>query len=432
MSNEVLMEVVANFHCVGIPESSNVAMEPAMRMKEAICGWYEFALSEIETSVFLETLLLALLVSLAACALNVITERWHGRYSFDLDVKGVQKVHKNVVPRTGGIAMLCGVLAVPLLAKFEYFPGLLQAETRTVIYKLVLAAIPAFMAGVIEDLTKRVSVKARLCSIFVSAILAAWLLGACLPRLDIWGIDTMLTLVPVSLMITAFAVVGVTNSINMVDGFNGVAGITIVVVLAGAGYLSWSAGDALITQLALTGIGATLGFLLLNYPTGRLFMGDGGAYFMGFWAAEVAVLTVVRNPQINAWQILAIYAYPVIEVLFSIYRRMMLRNALVGAPDRLHLHSLFYRRVTCHRISIKKYPWVRNAGVAWFVAAWLATATASAVFIGNTVASAVSLVVFQMLMYVAVYMRLVRGNWGRCRNLAVVLGLRPQQRRRSI
>ncbi len=202
--------------------------------------------------------------------------------------------------------MLCGVLAVPLLAKFEYFPGLLQAETRTVIYKLVLAAIPAFMAGVVEDLTKRVSVKARLCSIFVSAILAAWLLGAYLPRLDIWGLDTMLTLVPVSLMITAFAVVGVTNSINMVDGFNGVAGIIIVIVLAGTGYLSWSAGDALITQLALTGIGATAGFLLLNYPTGRLFMGDGGAYLMGFWAAEVAVLTVVRNPQINAWQILAI------------------------------------------------------------------------------------------------------------------------------
>lgn len=403
-----------------------------MRVKETICGWYEFALLEIGASVFLETVLVALLVSLGACAVNVITERWHGRYSFDLDLKGVQKVHKNVVPRTGGIAMLCGVLAVPLLARFDYFPSLLQAETRTVIYKLLVAATPAFLAGVIEDLTKSVSVKARLCSILASAILAAWLLGAYLPRLDIWGLDTMLGLVPVSLMITAFAVVGVTNSINMVDGFNGVAGIIIVIVLAGTGYLAWSAGDALVTQLALAGIGATCGFLLLNYPTGRLFMGDGGAYFMGFWAAEVAVLTVVRNPQINAWQILAIYAYPVIEVLFSMYRRRMLHNALVGAPDRLHLHSLFYRRVTCHRNRTDKYPWSRNAGVARFVAVWLAGAALCAVFIGNSVASGLCLVVLQTLLYIAVYMRLVRGNWGRCRNLAVVLGLRPQQRKRSI
>jgi len=403
-----------------------------MRVEEVIYRWYEFASSTIGASAFLEALTLALLVSLAACSINIFTERWHGRYSFDLDVKGVQKVHTNVVPRTGGIAMLCGVLAVPLFAKFDYFPSVIQAETRTVIFKLLIAAIPAFMAGIIEDLTKRVSVRTRLCSIFVSAVLAAWLLGAYLPRLDIWGLDGMLTIIPVSLAITAFAVVGVTNSINIVDGFNGVAGATIVIVLAGAGYLSWNAGDALVAQLALAGIGATLGFLLLNYPTGRLFMGDGGAYFMGFWAAEVAVLTIVRNPAINAWQILAIYAYPVIEVLFSIYRRKILRNALVGAPDRLHLHSLFYRRITCHRINVKKYPWIRNAGVAWFVTAWLASAAIAAVAIGNTVAAAVSLVLFQMLMYVAVYMRLVRGNWGRCLNLAVLLGLRPQLRRRSI
>lgn len=403
-----------------------------MEVEQIIYLWYEIALSDIRTSVFLETLVLALLVSLAVCFINVVTERWHGRYSFDVDVKGVQKVHTNVVSRTGGIALLCGVLAVPLFAKFEYFSGAVQEETRTVIFKLLLAAMPAFLAGIVEDLTKRVSVRARLCAILSSAVLAAWLLGAYLPRLDIWGLDRMLTIIPVSLAITAFAVVGVTNSINIVDGFNGVAGATVVVILAGVGYLAWSAGDALVTQLALAGIGAALGFLILNYPTGRLFMGDGGAYFMGFWAAEIAVLTIVRNPDINAWQILAIYAYPVIEVLFSIYRRKMLRNALVGAPDRLHLHSLFYRRVACHRISIRKYSWIRNAGVAWFVTAWMATATIFAVSIGNTAATAVALVLFQILMYVAVYMRLVRGNWGGRRNLAVLLGLRPQQRSRSI
>jgi len=380
----------------------------------------------------LVTFVVALTVSLLVCALNIATERWHGRYSFDADVKGVQKVHKHVVSRTGGIALLMGVLAVPVLGAFELGPRAPASDTKVLMLKLLLAAAPAFMAGIIEDLTKRVSVRTRLCAVFASAVLAAWLLGAHLPRLDTWLLDGALGWLPVSLAITVFAVVGVTNSINIVDGFHGVAGGTVVVVLAGAGYLSWRVGDILVAQLALAGIGATIGFLLLNYPTGRLFMGDGGAYFIGFWAAEIAVLTIVRNPAINAWQILAIYAYPVIEVLFSMYRRKILRSAHVGAPDRLHLHSLFYRRIACTRFSSARYAWSRNAGVACFVTAWLATATVTAILFGDTVPAAVALVCLQMLIYIAVYMRLVRGHWGRCRNPAVIFGLRPQPRNRAI
>ena len=385
-------------------------------------------LSEMSILGAFETFSMALLVSLAACTINIATERWHGCYSFDMNIVGIQKVHKKMVSRTGGIALLCGVLAVPVFGNFEYYSIGLQEENRIVIFKLLLSAMPAFLAGIIEDLTKKVSVRTRFCSILASAVLAAWLLGAYLSRIDIWGLDSALKLLPFSLVITVFAVVGVTNSINIVDGFHGVAGATVVIVLAGAGFLSWQVGDTLVTQLALAGMGATIGFLMLNYPTGRLFMGDGGAYFLGFWSAEVAVLTVVRNPQINAWQILAIYAYPVIEVVFSMYRRKVLRKTFVGAPDRLHLNSLFYRRVACHRISSKKYPWIRNAGVACFVSMWLATATVISVLIGSTILVAVTLVLVQVFIYIAIYMRLVRGHWGRCLNLAIILGWRSQNK----
>lgn len=388
------------------------------------------ALSGGADPVMLGPLTLALLVSLLVCALNVATERWHGSYSFDVDLTGIQKVHQRTVPRTGGIALLSGVMAVPLFGMLEYSLLALQRDTGVFMLKLLLAAVPAFLAGIIEDLTKRVSVRTRLCSILLSALLAAWLLGSTLPRLDVWGLDSALTMIPVSLVVTLFMVVGVTNSINIIDGFHGVAGATVAIVLTGIACLAWRSGDVLLTQLALAGIGATIGFLLLNYPTGRLFMGDGGAYFLGFWAAELAVLTIVRNPAINAWQILAIFAYPVIEVLFSIYRRKILRHANVGAPDRLHLHSLFYRRVTRHKMKFTRYPWLCNAGVACFVVTWLAIATTAAVLAGGTVAVAITLVLAQTLIYIAVYMRLVRGNWGNCRSLAVILGLKPQHRSR--
>lgn len=373
--------------------------------------------------------LIALLTSLAVCALNVATERWHGRYSFDLDLKGIQKVHRKTVPRTGGIALATGVIAVPLLAGLDDPAAFLNEDSRTTMILLWLTASPAFLAGIAEDLSKKVSPRVRFSSVLCSALLAAWMLGARLPRLDLWGADAMLTLVPVSVALTAFAVVGVTNAINIIDGFNGVAGSTVAIILAGLGYLCWREGDVLLTQLAFAGIGATVGFLLLNYPTGRLFMGDGGAYFLGFWAAEMAVLAIVRNPGINAWQILAIFAYPVIEVLFSIYRRKILRDTLAGAPDRLHLHSLFYRRVARQKQSLRRYPWMCNAGVACFVTTWLAGATLAAILFGDTVAGASALVALQALAYIAVYMRLVRGHWGHCLNPAVIFGLLPQHAR---
>lgn len=388
----------------------------------------EIAQVQILSFPFMPNLLIALAVSFSVCILIVATQRWHGRFSLDSDTGGVQKVHKKSVPRTGGIALCAGVFAAACFDAYAATTTAAGTQAETRMFMLLLASIPAFFSGVLEDLTKCVTPRRRLLAILASACLAVWLLGASLPRVDVWGLDSMLVFIPFSIAITVFAVAGITNSINIIDGFHGVAGIAIVIMLTGMGILAWRCGDMLILQLSVTAIGATIGFLMLNYPTGRLFMGDGGAYFLGFLAAEIAVLMVLRNSTINAWQVLAIYAYPVIEVLFSIYRRTMIYGARAGAPDRLHLHSLFYRRCARQRISAKKHPWMCNAGVAYFIAAWIGSATAFSVFFGNTIPAAVALVLFQFVLYIAVYMRLVRGHWGHCRHPAVIFGLRPQPR----
>lgn len=375
-------------------------------------------------------LFIAWVVSFSICILIVATQRWHGRFSFDSDTGGVQKVHKKSVPRTGGLALCAGVLAAACFDAFAAATTPAGTQARTGMFLLLIASVPAFASGVMEDLTKAVTPRKRLFAIVASACLAVWLLGAALPRVDVWGLDDMLVFIPFSIAMTVFAVAGITNAINIIDGFHGVAGIAIVIMLTGMGMIAWRCGDMLIFQLAVTAIGATIGFLMLNYPTGRLFMGDGGAYFLGFLAAEIAVLTIMRNPAINAWQVLAIYAYPVIEVLFSIYRRTMIYGTRAGAPDRLHLHSLFYRRCARQRIRGNKHPWMCNAGVACFIAAWIGTATAISLFFGNSIPAAFALVLFQFVLYIAVYMRLVRGHWGHCRHPAVILGLRPQPRHR--
>jgi hypothetical protein len=75
-----------------------------------------------------------------------------------------------------------------------------------------------------------------------------------------------------------------------------------------------------------------------------LFAGDGGAYFLGFAIAELAVLLVHRNSEVSPWFALLVLWYPVWETLYSMYRRRA-RGISPADPDGLHLHTLVYRRV---------------------------------------------------------------------------------------
>jgi UDP-N-acetylmuramyl pentapeptide phosphotransferase/UDP-N-acetylglucosamine-1-phosphate transferase len=168
-----------------------------------------------------------------------------------------------------------------------------------------------------------------------------------------------------------------------------------------------------VALLSVLCVGATIGFLLINYPSGKLFLGDGGSYFCGFWVSEIAVLLLVRNGSVNAWQVLSICAFPVIEVLFSMYRRKFIKNRSVGAPDALHLHTLIYRRVVSRFVARNPLkPWQRNAAVAVVMVPGIAIAAAVSVVAGGTIGGAAAIVLGQLTIYVAVYGRLVRGRWG--------------------
>lgn len=357
----------------------------------------------------------AAITSFLFSLLIVATQGWHGKFSLDGDFAGIQKFHKRPVPRIGGVALLIGMSAALAYDAIDFSnnrPEYTALGDIDDFFKLLLASLPSFLVGLTEDLTKRVSVMMRLLATFASALAACMLLGVYLSRLDTWGVDSLLQLMPFAILLTMIAVAGVANSINIIDGFHGVASSAVAIMLAGIAFVAWEAGDHFVTKLGLLGIGVSLGFLVVNFPTGRIFMGDGGAYFLGFWLAEVAVLLVARNTEVSVWQVLAICAYPVIEVLFSIYRRKVIRKASPGAPDRLHLHTLLYRRVVCQILPRDNArPWIRNAAVACILGTTIAVMVMVSVWVGDSATAATSVVLVEVTLYVAVYARLVRGRW---------------------
>lgn len=284
-------------------------------------------------------LLVAFAVSIGTTLLVVYWTKRHGHSVLDHDVSGPQKFHALPVPRVGGIGVVCALVAATLALWFVD-----ESYGRTATW-LLFCGTPAFAAGLIEDLTKSVSPAKRLLATAASAALSGWLLGAVLTRADIPGIDAMLAVPAGAVILTVFAVAGIANAVNIIDGFNGLASMCVVLMLISLAYVAFQVDDNLVALLALAGIGAVLGFFIWNFPAGLIFLGDGGAYFLGFYVAEVAILLLVRNPRVSPLFALLICFYPVFETLFSIYRRRFLRAVPPGLPDGIHLHSLIYRRV---------------------------------------------------------------------------------------
>lgn len=295
-----------------------------------------------------------LVTSFAVCAGLILTTRWHGWLSLDHDTQGVQKLHELPVPRIGGLAIAAGLIAGGI--------GLLVIGSKggKTSLLLMLCALPAFGAGLIEDLTKRVSVRNRLLASFASGALAIWVLGAQLTKLHTPGLDMIMTVVPLAMLFTCFAVGGVTNAVNIIDGLNGLASGSVAIMLGGLATIAWLAGDVKVAHLCLVGIAALAGFMLLNYPMGKIFLGDGGAYLAGFWLAECAVLLLVRNPEVSTWGVLLVCFYPVWETAFSMYRRHIVHKVSSGEPDRRHLHHLVLDQLVMSRVGTQRPAWIKH------------------------------------------------------------------------
>ncbi|TCS97518.1 UDP-N-acetylmuramyl pentapeptide phosphotransferase/UDP-N-acetylglucosamine-1-phosphate transferase [Tepidimonas ignava] len=295
----------------------------------------------------MQTLTVALAVAFAVAMLLVRHRRLHLGVTGDVADRGPQKFHIGTVPRVGGVAV---ALALAVALGWSAWRGLVGGEAAA----LLSAGLVALATGLAEDLTKRVSPRVRLLGTVVAAAIALGLTGVHLQRLDLPWVDAWMAWVPpgvalgwapLGVAITLLGVAGLSHAINIIDGFHGLAAGVGVFMFAALGYVAWVVGDVLVLQMCLAMLGALLGFLLWNYPRGLIFLGDGGAYLVGFWLAQAGVWLVARNPQVSPWFVLLVCAYPVVETLFSIYRKRIVRGRSPAVPDGLHLHMLIHRRL---------------------------------------------------------------------------------------
>ena len=279
------------------------------------------------------------LVALLATLFIMRSSMRHGHLSADNDLTGPQKFHSRPVPRVGGLGVMAGIVAGLVIAQITESPA------APYLWLLLVCSLPAFVAGITEDLTKNVSPRRRLVATAISAGLAIWLLDAVVAKTDIPGVDQLIRWAPLSVLLTVFVITGVANAVNIIDGFNGLASMCVLMMILALGYVAFQVGDTFIFTASLITAGAVMGFFVWNFPAGLIFLGDGGAYLLGFLLGELSILLVHRNPGVSPMFPLLLCAYPIFETIFTMYRRKVVRGVATAAPDGIHLHTLIHRRL---------------------------------------------------------------------------------------
>ncbi|MDU7589037.1 MAG: glycosyl transferase, partial [Acidovorax sp.] len=165
------------------------------------------------------------------------------------------------------------------------------------------------------------------------------------PRLGLPWLDMLLRQAPwLGMGVVLLAMAGLPHAFNIIDGYNGLAGMVALIVCLALAHVCLQVGDRALASLLVCLAAATGGFLVWNYPRGMLFAGDGGAYIWGGVIALASLSLVQRNAEVSPWFPLLLLIYPVGETLFSIYRKLA-RGVSPGMADALHFHQLIYRRI---------------------------------------------------------------------------------------
>jgi UDP-N-acetylmuramyl pentapeptide phosphotransferase/UDP-N-acetylglucosamine-1-phosphate transferase len=347
------------------------------------------------------------LVSFVASALLTLLiikqARLHGP-ALDTNFAGVQKVHSHAVARIGGLPIFLAVVISACITVWRV-PAL-----GGWMLSLLFCSLIAFIGGIAEDYTGTVRASRRLILTMIAALFGYFLLNAKLGRIDFPLGSLHLGSGWIMLPLTVLAVAGIANAINIIDGFNGLASVVTIFMLLSLAYVALQVGDMFVLVTALMVAGATAGFLIWNYPVGLIFLGDGGAYFIGFMLGELALLLVMRNPQVSTWYAALLLIYPAFETVFSAYRRMFVRGKSPAMPDGIHLHSLIFRRIVQWTVGRKEARALmkRNARTSPYL--WLFSLMAvipATVFWQNTTALMIFCLLF-IISYVWLYARIVR------------------------
>ena len=242
-----------------------------------------------------------------------------------VDFPGERKVHSAPIPRIGGVAMVIGAV----------LPIAMWLVPQREVVALLLGMGVILIFGVWDD-RRNLDYRIKFFGQLIAALIVVVYGGVRIETLPFAGLQPLSP--GLSIPLTVFALLGITNAINLADGLDGLAGGTTLLSLGAIALLAYLQNDLTVVLIALAVIGSILGFLRFNTYPARIFMGDGGSQFLGFSAgALVVMLTYDTHSALSSALPLLLLGLPILDTLMVMTQRLLERRSPFS-PDKNHIH----------------------------------------------------------------------------------------------
>ncbi|TCO78789.1 MraY family glycosyltransferase [Marinisporobacter balticus] len=257
--------------------------------------------------------------------------------------KDERRVHKKPIPRMGGLAIYLGVVGSILLG-FKIF-GIASvveksiSEQQVIVHQIkgmLLGGTLIVLMGIVDDI-KPLPAKVKLFVQIISALVLV-VFGMTIKSINIPFMEAAIELKLLSIPITIFWIVGITNTLNLIDGLDGLAAGVATIAAFSLSYVAFVNGREITAIMTLAIAGACIGFLPYNFNPAKIFMGDTGSLFLGYMLAAISIHGLVKGATAIATvvPVLAL-GLPIFDTTFAILRRLLNGRPIMEA-DKGHLH----------------------------------------------------------------------------------------------
>lgn len=305
--------------------------------------------------------------------------------------RAVQRVHRGDPPRLGGV----GLYLACALAGILFLPSDFQREY----WFVILCSAPILILALGEDIGFHTSANARLLVTFLSSGIYIVISGNTVGRTGLPLFDGWLTAYWFAVAFSVLLISSAVQSMNLIDGLNGLcSGIALISTVCLA-YIAYDANESILFHASTMFCVAIIGFFVVNFPSGGIFLGDFGAYWLGFLLSTMGIYYLKILPNLAPPSLLLIFFWPAFDLVLTVGRRLTAQRKLF-CPDRMHLHHIILRVVRARLGEVRQSQSANSiaAGIillmaappmclgALFwdepVAAWFALLACSAVFAG--------------------------------------------------
>lgn len=269
---------------------------------------------------------------------GLISYLWHKKFYSKLNLKSyqsIQRIHINETPRLGGFIFIFSLIGFVTQCHL--------GEGAYILRLILFSMIPCILVALKEDLFYDVNPATRLLSLlFVGWLFRASYSGPLPNMVEVPFVGKLFLLQGGISFFYILGMVVVANGMNFLDGVNGLCGVIALTILSSLLFLSYKTGDTIMLSLIFSTILLLAPFMFFNFPYGKIFLGDLGAYSLGLILSMLTIIVFGRHPELSPYAAALVLIYPLTEVAFTIFRRLA-KGSSFFRPDTLHLHlKLFH------------------------------------------------------------------------------------------